>query len=124
MSNRGPGGVISNSTVIGLITAILRDTDSNLLVENSGPIHAHITSYSLFIDKDAIHQEEEQQKLKYAIRLSVPARIQLCNIEHFPKYINTLHVLTVAKRYRTVLRYAEPPYLTSFPYSLVLATIQ
>ena len=93
---------MNNSTVMGLITAILRDIDSNLLVENSGPIHAHITSYSLFIDEDAIHQEEEQQKLKYAIQLSVLEGIQLCNIEHFPKYINTLHVLTVAKRYHTV----------------------
>ena len=33
------GGVINNSVVIGIITGILRGTDSSLLLENGGPIH-------------------------------------------------------------------------------------
>lgn len=36
---RESGGVINNSIVIGIITGILRDKDSNLLAENGGPIH-------------------------------------------------------------------------------------
>ena len=36
---REAGGVINNSVVIGIITGILRDTDSSLLLENGGPIH-------------------------------------------------------------------------------------
>ena len=35
---REAGGVINNSIVIGIITGILRDTDSNLLAENGGPV--------------------------------------------------------------------------------------
>jgi hypothetical protein len=35
---RESGGIINNSVVIGIITGILRDTDSNLLSENGGPI--------------------------------------------------------------------------------------
>ena len=36
---REAGGVINNSVVIGIITGILRDTESSLLLENGGPIH-------------------------------------------------------------------------------------
>ena len=36
---RESGGVINNSIVIGIITGILHDIDSNLLAENSGLIH-------------------------------------------------------------------------------------
>ena len=35
---RESGGVINNSIVIGIITGVLRDIDSNLLSENGGPI--------------------------------------------------------------------------------------
>ena len=36
---REAGGVISNSSVIRIITGFLRDTDSSLLLENCGAIH-------------------------------------------------------------------------------------
>ena len=35
---RDSGGVINNSVVIGIIKGIIRDSDSNLLVENGGPL--------------------------------------------------------------------------------------
>ena len=35
---RESGGVVNNSVVIGIIKGIMRDTDSNLLAENGGPI--------------------------------------------------------------------------------------
>ena len=35
---REAGGIINNSIVIGILTGILRETDSNLLAENGGPI--------------------------------------------------------------------------------------
>ena len=36
---REAGGVINNFVVIGIITGILHDTDSSLLLENGGSIH-------------------------------------------------------------------------------------
>jgi hypothetical protein len=36
---RESGGVINNAVVIGIITGILRDVNSNLLLENGGPIN-------------------------------------------------------------------------------------
>ena len=36
---RASGGVINNSIVIGIITGIVRNINSNLLAENGGPIH-------------------------------------------------------------------------------------
>ena len=36
---RQSGGIINNSVVIGIITGMLRGTESSLLLENGGPIH-------------------------------------------------------------------------------------
>ena len=35
---RESGDVVNNSVVVGIITGIMGDTDSNLLAENDGPI--------------------------------------------------------------------------------------
>ena len=35
---RDAGGVINNSTVIGIIKGVIKDSDSNLLLENGGSI--------------------------------------------------------------------------------------
>ena len=44
---RESGGVVNNSVVIGVITGILRDTDSNLLAENGGPITVELICRSV-----------------------------------------------------------------------------
>ena len=58
---REAGGVINNSIVIGILSRILRDTDSNLLAENWSHTNGQL-SCLMPTDEDAVKKREERLK--------------------------------------------------------------
>ena len=66
---RESGGAVNISVVIGIITGILRDTDSNLLAENDGPISVGKEIAHWLLGRMQFVKEEGHQNQSSTFRL-------------------------------------------------------